>query len=185
MLDDWRATGADLPKPLSVKQALALLQEEGRSVRSTITLTAAGLKDGLADQLTVLPCVVASDGQRVVPPSEDSAEAVAEHLSPLAEELGIVTALHAAHLEDTDDAGVVIKWLRESGALLDGTDDRVVVRRLAMAGRSERRLEEPLTDGQIDRAQASLPVGRRCRKARTGTRCGTSDNADSVRIPTG
>ena len=150
VLDDWRATGADLPKPLSVEQALALLQEEGRAVRSTIALTAAGLKEGLADQLAVLPCVIASDGRRVVPPSEDSAEAVAEQLSPLAEELGIVTALHAAHLEDTDDAGVVIKWLRERGSLLDGTDDRFVVRRLAMAGQLGQQLPEPLTDGQVD-----------------------------------
>ena len=150
VLDDWRTNGADLPKPLSVERALALLREEERSVKSTIALTAAGLKDGLEDMLAVLPCVVASDGRRVVPPSEDSAEAVAEHLSPLAEELGIVTALHAAHLEDTDDAGVVIKWLRERGALLDVTGDRAVVRRLAAAGRSGRRLLEPLTDGQVD-----------------------------------
>ena len=150
VLDDWRANGADLPEPLSVEQALALLREEARTVRSTIALTAAGLKDGLADQLTVLPCVVASDGRHVFPPSEDSAEALAEHLSPLAEELGIVTALHAAYLEATDDAEVVIKWLREHGALLDGTDDRVVVRRLAAAGRSGRWLPEPLTDRQVD-----------------------------------
>ena len=150
VLDDWHANGVDLPKPLSVEQALVLLREEERSVQSTIALTAAGLKDGLADQLADLPCVVASDGRRVVPPSEDSAEAVAEHLSPLAAELGIVTALHAAYLKATDDAEVVIKWLRESGALLDGTDDRVVVRRLAAAGRSGRWLPEPLTDGQVD-----------------------------------
>ena len=164
VLDDWRATGADLPKPLSVEQALALLQEERRSVRSTIALTAAGLKDGLADQLAALPCVIASDGRRVVPPSEDSAEAVAEQLSPLAEELGIVTALHAAYLDDTDDAGVVIKWLRERGSLLDGTDDRFVVRRLAKAGQLGQRLQEPLTDRQVDalrRAFELIDVAKR------------------------
>ena len=150
VLDDWRTAGADLPESLGVERALDLLRDEARSVRSTIALAAAGLRDGLGDRLAVLPCVVASGGRRVAPPSEDSAEAVAENVSPLAEELGIVTALHAAHLEATDDARVVLKWLRERGALLDGTDDRVVVRRLAAAGRSGRRLTEPLTDGQVD-----------------------------------
>ena len=149
VLDDWRAAGADLPEPLGVERALDLLRDEARSVRSTIALAAAGLRDGLGDRLSALPCVVAPGGQRIVPPSEDSAEAVAENVSPLAEELGIVTALHTLHLEDTDDARIVIKWLRERGALLDGTDDSVVVRRLAAAGRSGRPLREPLTDGQV------------------------------------
>ena len=150
VLDDWRATGADLPEPLDVERALDLLRDEARPVRSTIALAAAGLRDGLGNRLAVLPCVIASDGRQVVPPSEASAEAVAEKVSPLAEELGTVTALHPAHLEDTDNALVVLKWLRERGTLLDGTDDRVVVRRLAASGRSGQRLEEPLTDGQVD-----------------------------------
>ena len=150
VLDDWRAAGADLPEPLGVEQALDLLRDEARSVRSTIALTAAGLRDGLDDRLAVLPCLVASAGRRVVPPSQDSAEAVAEHLSPLAQELGIVTALHSAHLEDTDPARVVVRWLRERGALLDGTDDRVVVRRLAAAGRLGGQPTELLTDAQLD-----------------------------------
>ena len=71
-------------------------------------------------------------------------------MSPLAEALGTVTALHIAHLEDTSDARVVINWLRERGVLLDGTDDTVVVRRLAVAGRSGRRPTLPLTDEQVD-----------------------------------
>ena len=150
VLDDWRAAGADVPEPLGVEQALELLRDEARSVGSTIALAAAGLGDGLDDQLAVLPCLVASGGRRVVPPSKDSAEAVAEQLSPLAQELGIVTALHSAHLEDTDSARVVVKWLRDRGALLDGTDDRVVVRRLAAVGRSGRQLPEPFTDAQLD-----------------------------------
>ena len=150
VLDDWREAGADLVEPLGVERALDLLRDEARSIRSSIALAAAGLRDGLGEQLGMLPCVVASDGRRVVPPLDDSAEAMAEKVSPLAEELGIVTAVHAVHLEETDDARVLIKWLRERGALLDGTDDRAVVRRLAAAGRSGRRLAEPLTDGQVE-----------------------------------
>ena len=135
VLDDWRAAGADLPEPLGVERALDLFLDKVRPVRSTIALAAAAVGAGLGDRLAVLPCVVASSGRRVVPPPDDSAEAVAEYVSPLAEELGIVTALHAAHLEDTGDARIVINWLRERGVLLDGTDDTVVVRRLAAAGR--------------------------------------------------
>ena len=150
VLDDWRAAGADLPEPLGVERALDLFGDKTRPVRSTIALAAAAVGAGLGDRLAMLPCVVASSGQRIVPPPDDSAEAMAENVSPLAEELGIVTALHAEHLEDTDNARVVIDWLRERGVLLDGTDDTVVVRRLAAAGRSGRPLADPLTDGQVD-----------------------------------
>ena len=148
--DDWRAAGADIAEPLSVEQALELLRDEGRSVRSTISLAAAGLKGKLGELLGTLPCTVAADGRRLVPPSAGAAEALAENLSPLAEELGIVTALHPGHLDDSEDAGLVIDWLRDRGALLDGTDDTVVVHRLAEAGRSGHELAQPLTDGQAD-----------------------------------
>ena len=119
-------------------------------MQSTIALVAAGVREGLGDRLAELPCLVASDERRLVPPSSNSPEAVALEASPLARELGIVTALHVQHLEETNDAGVIIDWLRERGALLDGTDDRVVVHRLASAGRSGRRIAEPLMDGQVD-----------------------------------
>ncbi len=148
--DDWRAAGADIAEPLSVERALELLRDERRSVRSTISLAAAGLRGGLGELLGTLPCTVAADGRRLVPPSAGAAEALAENLSPLAEELGIVTALHPGHLDDSEDAGLMIDWLRDRGALLDGTDDTVVVRRLAEAGRSGRELAQPLTDGQAD-----------------------------------
>ena len=158
VLDDWRAAGANLVAPLSVRQALDLLQNEARPVPATIGLAAAGLSDELGDVLGKLPCVVASDGRRLVPPSEGSAEAVAGELSPLAEELGIVTALHSAHLDDCDDARLVVEWLRDRGALLDGTDDTVVVHRLAEAGRSGRQLAKPLTDGQADALRRAFEV---------------------------
>ena len=165
VLDDWREAGAELPAPLSVERALALLQNPNRPVDSTIALVAAGVRDGVVDSLAELPCLVASDERRLVPPSSSSPEAVALEVSPLAQELGIVTALHAQHLEDTDDARVIVDWLRERGALLDGTDDRVVIHRLASAGRSDQRIEEPLTDGQVNalrRAFESLdPAERR------------------------
>ncbi len=150
VLDDWREAGADFPKPLSVEHALELLQDTNRPVQSTIALVATGVRDKLEDRLLGLPCLVASDERRLVPPPTDSPEAVALEISPLARELGIVTALHTQYLEETDDAHEIINWLRKRGALLDGTDDRVVVHRLASAGRSGRRITVPLTDRQVD-----------------------------------
>ena len=158
VLDDWREAGADLPEPLSVERALELLRDPNHPVQSTIALVAAGVRDGLGDRLVQLPCLVASDERRLVPPSKDSPEAVALEVSALARELGIVTALHAEHIEETKDAREIIDWLRERGALLDGTDDRVVIYRLASAGRSGRRLAEPLTDGQVDALRRAFEV---------------------------
>ena len=150
MLEDWREAGANIATPLTVEQALPLLRDKSRSVRASIALAAAGVREGLGDQLSVLPCVAASDGQRVVPPPEDAAEAMAEKASPLAEELGTVWLLHAAHLEETDNARVLMTWLRERRAVLDRAGDVAVLRRLAAAGRSGRRLAKPLTDSQLD-----------------------------------
>ena len=52
-------------------------------------------------------------------------------------------------LGDGDAARTVLKWLRESGSLLEDSDDRLVVRRLAAAGQAGRRVETPLTDQQV------------------------------------
>ena len=150
ILDDWRDADAELPAPLGVEQALELLKNPNRSVQSTIALVAAGIRDGLEDSLAELPCLVASDGRRLAPPSLNSPEAVALEVSQLARELGIVTTLHSQYLSDTDDARLVVHWLKERGALLDGKDDRIVVRRLASAGRSNEQIAEPLTDRQVD-----------------------------------
>ena len=119
VMDDWRDAEANLPEPLSVGRALDLLRDPNRPVQSTIALVAAGIRDGLGDRLVQLPCLVASGGQRLVPPSKDSPEAVALEVSTLARELGIVTELHAEHLEETKDAREIIDWLRELGVLLE------------------------------------------------------------------
>ena len=172
VLEDWREAGASLAEPLSVDRALELLRDETRSVQSTIALAAAGLREGLDDRLGSLPGVVASDGRRLIPPSKDSAEVLAKEMSPLAEELGIVTAVHPAYLEDTGEARTIIKWLRKQGALLDGTDDRVVVRRLAAAGRSGRRLAEPLTDRQLDALRRAFELVDAAERAELGRHVG-------------
>ena len=142
--------GADIPEPVSVERALDLLGDETRSVDSTIALTAVGLDLGLSQSLSVLPCVTTNDGRRIVPPQKNSPEAIAIKLSPLAEQLGVFALIHRAHLNDGKAARTVLNWLRETGGLLDEPDDRVVVRRLAAAGRSGRPIKKPLTDAQVE-----------------------------------
>ena len=148
VLEDWRSSGADLPELVSVERALDLISDETRSADSTIALAAVALDEDLGDQLLELPCVITSDGSRVVPPSEDSPEAVARVVTPLAQQLGLVTLLHSAHLRDEETAVSVLEWLVNCGALIDGTDDRAVVYRLAAAGRAGHPRDVPLTDEQ-------------------------------------
>ena len=149
VLDDWRTAGADIPEPVSVERALDLVCDETRPVRSTIALVAAGIDANLGERLLELPCVVAHDGRHIVPPRGDSPEAVAAQATPLAEQLGIVTLLHAAHLGGGKAARTVLEWLRACGAFLDGSDDRLVIHRLAAAGRSENHAVTPLSDEQV------------------------------------
>ena len=149
VLDDWRSHRADLPEPVSVERALEVVGDEGRPIGSTIALVAAALREGLDARLLELRCVIAHDGRRLVPPAGASPAAVAAATTPLAEQLGIVTLIHPAHLTRTNGAPEVLDWLRECGALLDGSDDGEVVHRLARAGRSGGFLSRPLTDEQV------------------------------------
>ncbi len=158
VLEDWRAAGVDLPTPVSVEQALVLLEDEERVPGRVVALSAVALKENLGERLLGLPCVVGRDERRLVPPLEDAPEAVAVEVSPLAQQLGVVTPLHPAHLTDEPGAQRVLKWLRECGAVVDGRDDREVVKRLAAAGRSDRRIPRAL---QLEQVQALRAVFER------------------------
>ena len=156
VLDDWRSAGASIPEPVSVERALNLVGDETRPTHSAIALVAAGLDAGLSGRLLELPCVISGDGRHIVPPRGDSPEAVAAVMSsPLAEKLALITLLHPAHLEDEKAALTVLKWLRESGTLLEDSDDRIVVRRLAAAGKAGHRIAAPLSDEQVLALQAA------------------------------
>lgn len=150
VLKDWRRHGADLPKPVSVARALDLVGDEDRPVGSTIALVAAALQEDLGAHLRRLPCVITHDGRRMRPPAGDSTAAVSVETMPLAEQLGISTLLHPAHRSGENGAPEVLAWLGECGALLDGSDDHEVLRRLAKAGRSDRYIQSPLTDEQAN-----------------------------------
>ena len=149
VLDDWRSHGADLPEPVGVGRALDVVGDEGRPASSTIALVAVALREGLDERLLKLRCIIAHDGRRLVPPAGASAEAVSAETVPLAEQLGITTRLHPAHSSPANGAPEVLAWLRECGALLDGSHGAEMVRRLAKAGRSRRLLQGALTDEQV------------------------------------
>ena len=133
VLEDWQAAGANLPEPVSVSDALKLIADETRTIEDTIALVAVAIKEGLQPHLLTLPCVIANDGRRIRPPQEDSPEAVATTPSPLAEELGIITLLHPALRGNENGAPTILKWLNDCGALVDGSDDTVVVRRACLS----------------------------------------------------
>ena len=154
VLQDWRDAGVDVPEPVSVEQALALIEEEARTPDGVVALSAVALREDLGERLLGLPCVIAHEGRRLVPPLKDAPEAVALEDSPLAQQLGVVTALHPAHLTDKRDAKQVLDWLRECGAVVDGNDDREVVQRLAAAGRSGRRDPRALELEQVQALRA-------------------------------
>ncbi|MCY4011374.1 MAG: hypothetical protein OXG82_01520 [Gammaproteobacteria bacterium] len=154
VLKDWRDAGVELPAPVSVEQALALLEDGARAPGGVVALSAVALRENLDERLLALPCVVARNGRRLVPPLEDAPEAVALEVSPLAQQLGVVSALHPAHLADKSDARKVLDWLRECGAVVDGNDDREVVHRLAAAGRSHRRNPRNLELEQVQALRA-------------------------------
>ena len=149
VLDGWRDGGADLPAPVSVGRALSLLDDSVQPPQRSIKLVAAGLDEELDERLLQLPCVIAEDGKRIVPPKENSPFAVATLLTPLSQRLSMVTLLHSAHRSDNKDARRVFDWLRECGSLLDVSDDSAVVRRLADVGNSGGGLSTPLTDEQV------------------------------------
>ena len=149
VLEDWRRAGANIPDEVSVERALELVGDETRPVSSTVDLVAVGLEEGFNTRLMELPSIIAQDGRHIVPPSGDSPTAVATETTPLAEQLGVVTLLHSEHLGGGKAAVAVLQWLRSCGALLDVSDNRDVVRRLAKAGEAGRRIATPLTDQQV------------------------------------
>jgi hypothetical protein len=149
LLTDWRRTGAPLPSVITVAKAIDLLSRPGRSATATISLTAAGLSAGLDAKLALLPCVVTSAGNRVIPPAAGSVEALLTSGSPLAEELGVGTRLANEHLSTRDDAQQVLSWLKRIGGVIDSPGNEEVVRRLAAAGNAGHRMQRPLTDEQL------------------------------------
>jgi hypothetical protein len=149
VLGDWREAGAPLPPVVTIQTALTLAEDADRTPKATIALTAVALNAGLADEVAGLACVVTATGAHVVPPTEESLHALMVAVSPLAEHLGMGIGLAEEYRAETQDAQVVLAWLRGIGAVIDNPRSEAVVRRLAAAGQAGKRLDEPLTDDQL------------------------------------
>ena len=93
-------------------------------------------------------------------------------ISPLAQQLGVVTPLHPAYLDDDPDARRILEWLRRCGAVVDGTDDREVVERLAVAGRSDRHVPRPLGVEQLQALRAVFEQLQQEERVRLGSDVG-------------
>ena len=164
VLEDWRASGAPLADPVTVADALPLLEDLTRSVVATIELAAVALHQGLSARLADLPCVTTSEGRRIVPPTAAAVEVLTVTQSRLADQLGVGVGLAPEHLAATDPARTVLAWLRKAGAVIDDPRDERVVRRLAAAGRAGAQFSQPLTDEQLRAlrdAFEQLPVDER------------------------
>lgn len=149
VLEDWRASGAPLPNPVTVADALPLLEDLTRGVVATIELAAVALRQGLSSRLAALPYVTTAEGRRIVPPRAESVEVLTVTRSRLADQLGVGVGLAPEHLAATEAARTVLVWLRKVGAVIDDPRDEQVVRRLAAAGRAGAQFPEPLTDDQM------------------------------------
>ena len=158
VLTKWREAGAELSEPVGVEEALALLGDEARPVHRIISLVAAAVDEKLGARLLGLPCVVAEDGRHIVPPVRDSLEALAAESSILSEQLGVVTLIHPYHLGNGTEARTVLEWLRNCGALVDASDDRIVVRRIAAAGKAGRKMRSQLTDEQVQALRGAFEM---------------------------
>jgi hypothetical protein len=148
VLADWRAAGVEVQAPVTVADALRLLDDPEIAPDRVIDLTATALAEGLDLQVASTKCVVLDDGTLTVPPSAQSLSFLVTARSGLAVTLGLGRALHEAHGVDDPAARSVLAWLEGRGSILGG-DARAVLTRLSQAGRSGQRLSGRLEDSQL------------------------------------
>ncbi|SHG74018.1 hypothetical protein SAMN05444351_3090 [Geodermatophilus nigrescens] len=156
VLERWRQLETGVPAPVTVEQALPLVERPQRGVHSCIALVAAVLNAGLAYRLRALRCIVTSGGEHVAPPSVSSATVLVRDVSGLVAVLGTGVQLHAAYFADSHAPSTVRAWLRNSGVLAEEAADDTLLRALARAGRDGVRLPRALTDDQLRHLRDAL-----------------------------
>ncbi|WP_329562115.1 sacsin N-terminal ATP-binding-like domain-containing protein [Kitasatospora sp. NBC_01266] len=151
VLADWSEAGGKCPVPVSVADAMVLLNDQARSPEATLALAAVCLEDGWsAGRLTDYRWIIDDQGARHRPPGESAAWVFAEPSGELAEILGIARRLHPAYRGTSPEAQGTRAWLRRHGALLTGSGSTAVIRRLAAVGAAGRQLSpEALSDEQV------------------------------------
>lgn len=104
VLAAWRESVQDVPKPVSVEDALSLLDIAHYPVIRRIALAAVAIAQSLDIQLSLRPCVALANDSAVPPPQSSSPELLVASAGTLAEQLGIGMRLHPMHLADTPPA---------------------------------------------------------------------------------
>lgn len=163
VIDDLNALGAETPTLVDVRQALQLLNVEGRTIAFIADLTAAAVAaldgpadEGLAEQLLSSPCLVLTDGRRMRPDTATGRHILLpQEPSQLWSSLGIGSQLHPAYME-RPAWSVILRWLHDSNAMRRTATDGDALRVLAEAGRSDDELPEPLSDEQVNAVRAAL-----------------------------
>lgn len=148
VLADWRASGALLPEPISVRQALPLLAED-LEVSQTIYLAAAALSDGLDADLLGLAWVADENGDRFPPPSPEGIWAFTTSNDRWALDLELARKLHNDFQAPHDAAERIVQWLVERGSLIDRIDPGAFLERLSAAGNAGHKMTASLSDDQM------------------------------------
>ena len=156
VLNHWREQTGLLPREVTVRDALRVLDHPVRPVSDVIRLTAAALEAGHASDLLDLACVVDEMGRAHVPPPRTSPFAFTTHSDGLATDLNLAICLHGDYSRLEPAATAVLDWLTNSAALIATDSDLPILERLAAAGNAGNPVDEPFSDGALRRLRASL-----------------------------
>lgn len=186
VLDNWRAAGIPLPQPVTVADAIGLVEAENRDAEATIGLTAAGLAAGLYARLGELRCLVSTDGRsRVTPPRPDELRVLAIGEPGLADTLGIADQLDDAYTADNPPCLQVRQWLVRHHALITSSDDPAVLELVAAAGAKGVSFPSPLTDRQLTAVRDVMEALSQADRERLGRGLGRALRFEAVKYVRG
>jgi hypothetical protein len=152
----WRQRGANLPRTVTVSDALPLTEDTTRETSNTIALVAVAIACNLASRLSLLRCIVLADASHIAPPDGTNLQVLIDDNVGLSATLAIASQLHPFYADDAPAAVAVSEWLRQRGSLVSATDSLAVLQLLAAAGRRDVSLAAPLTDPQVRALREAL-----------------------------
>lgn len=148
VLDDWRSAGVNLPDPVTVADALPLLEDD-IEVAQTVALAAAALKDDLEDELPTRAWLSDDKGQRHAPPLSPNIWTFTTSNDQWALDLELARRIHPDTLAQGEASTAVVAWLRRYGSLIDRVDPGAYLERLAAVGEAGQRMSTPLSESQL------------------------------------
>lgn len=187
-LHRWREVlrELDVGNEVSVVRALSLLSRDDdafdRPVDWFICLVSAALDENSASNLWNLPCVVTSDGTRIVPPTaEDEGQILCCEIgdSRLAFELDLAHVIHEEYLTESAHAAQVRGWLEECEILQQSPDAEASLTAIVTKASREGVLD--LSDGQIRAVRDELSALEKPAQSSIGRKLGRSIAFDGFR----